>query len=90
MKRLQVYIPENLLENLRLYAQSQGIPLAQVLRQAGEEFTAKITVKKTIAKAIKRKKQAKKDPLLAMAEMLKSGPTDASSTVDDIYEEQND
>lgn len=90
MKRLQVYIPENLLENLRIYAQSQGIPLAEALRQAGEEFTTKITVKKAIRQAIRRKKLAKKDPLLAMRGMLRSGPTNASSTVDDIYEEQND
>lgn len=87
MKRLQVYMPEELLENLRVYAQSQGVPLAQALRQAGEEFASKPKVKKTIKLSLQRKKRAKKDPLLEMAGMLKSGPTDASMTVDDIYDD---
>lgn len=85
MKRLQVYMPEVLLENLRLYAQSRGIALAQALRQAGEEFTNKITVKRIIKKVIKKGRQRRNDPLLAMAGMFKTGPTDASVTVDDIY-----
>lgn len=87
MKRLQVYIPEELLTNLRIYAESQGIPLAEALRRAGNEFTTKIIVKKTIQQAIKRKKQKSKDPLLAMAGMFKSGPRNASTTVDDIYDD---
>ena len=87
MKRLQVYLPEDLLENLRLYAQNRGIPLAEALRQAGKEFSSKPIVKAKI-KAMKRKrKSSEKDPLLAMNGMLGIGPTNASSTVDDIYDD---
>ncbi len=85
MKRLQVYLPEDLLENLRLYAQNLGIPLAEALRQAGKEFSSKPIVKAKI-KAMKRK-SSEKDPLLAMNGMLGIGPTNASSTVDDIYDD---
>ncbi len=87
MKRLQVYLPEDLLENLRLYAQSQGIPLAEALREAGKEFSAKPQIQKKIKKAAVKKKMAKKNPFLAMAGMLGKGPTDASMTVDDIYDD---
>ncbi len=87
MKRLQVYLPEELLNNLRLYAESRGIPLAEALREAGKEFSSKPTIKRTI-KAIKaRKKHLEKDPLLEMNGMLGEGPTDASMTVDDIYDD---
>ena len=87
MRRLQVYLPEELLENLRLYAQSRGIPLAEALRQAGKEFSDKPVIKKALEKIKAGKKAAEKDPLLAMNGMLGIGPTDASSTVDDIYDD---
>ncbi|OGG14808.1 hypothetical protein A2773_06940 [Candidatus Gottesmanbacteria bacterium RIFCSPHIGHO2_01_FULL_39_10] len=87
MKRLQVYLPEDLMENLRLYAQSQGIPLAEAIREAGKEFSNKPSVKKEIKKSKKRQQTREKDPILAMAGMLGAGPTDASMTVDDIYDD---
>ena len=87
MKRLQVYLPEDLLENLRLYAQSQGIPLAEAIREAGKEFSHKPTVKKEIKIMKRKRKTYEKDPILAMAGMLGAGPTDASMTVDDIYDD---
>lgn len=87
MKRLQVYLPEELLYDLRLYAKSRGIPLAEALRQAGKEFSNKPIIKRTIKKIKARKKIVEKDPILAMAGMLGPGPTDASMTVDDIYDD---
>lgn len=87
MKRLQVYLPEGLLENLRLYAQSRGIPLAEALRQAGKEFSNKSVVRKQIKEAQFRKKKSVKNPFIAMAGMLGRGPTNASMTVDDIYDD---
>lgn len=74
------------MENLRLYAQSQGIPLAEALREAGKEFSNKPIVKKEIKAIKKRQKKSQKNPFIAMAGMLGSGPTDASMTVDDIYD----
>lgn len=88
MKRLQVYLPEDLLENLRLYAQSRGIPLAEALRLAGKEFTTKPTIKREIKAVLEKKKKTKNNPFLAMAGMLGIGPTDASTTVDDIYDDE--
>jgi len=87
MKRLQVYLPKDLMENLRLYAQSQGIPLAEALREAGREFSAKPKIKKEIKALIKKQKKSSKNPFIEMAGMLGSGPTDASMTVDDIYDD---
>lgn len=87
MKRLQVYLPESLLESLRLYAQSRGIPLAEALRQAGKEFSNKLAIKREIKAIKRRQKNSEIDPLLAMNGMLGIGPTDASSTVDDIYDD---
>ncbi|MBI2612013.1 hypothetical protein HYW54_04700 [Candidatus Gottesmanbacteria bacterium] len=87
MKRLQVYLPEELMEDLRLYAQSQGIPLAEALREAGKEFSNRPEIKKEIKKAAAKIKITKKNPFLAMAGMLGRGPTDASVTVDDIYDD---
>lgn len=87
MKRLQVYIPEDLLENLRLYAQSRGIPLAEAIRQAGKEFSSKPVIRKQIKEAQIRKKKSVKNPFIAMAGMLGRGPTNASMTVDDIYDD---
>lgn len=78
-------MPVGLLNNLRTYAQSQGIPLAQALRLASEEFTNKATVRKTI-ETVKSKKYTATNSLLAMAGMLKAGPTNLSSTVDEIYD----
>jgi len=72
---------------LRLYAESQGLPLAEALRRAGNEFIKKPQVKKTINRTISRNKRSEKNPLLEMAGMLKGGPTDASMTVDDIYDD---
>ncbi|OGG27006.1 hypothetical protein A2960_02570 [Candidatus Gottesmanbacteria bacterium RIFCSPLOWO2_01_FULL_39_12b] len=87
MKRLQVYLPESLLESLRLYAQSRGIPLAEAIRQAGKEFSSKPVIKKQIKEAQLRKKKSVKNPFIAMAGMLGRGPTNASMTVDDIYDD---
>jgi len=85
MKRLQIYYPDELLENLRLYAKSLGIPLAQTLRTASKEYAQKPLIRKTIAEIKKRKSRTSKNPLWAMAGILKGGPTNASATVDDIY-----
>ena len=85
MKRLQIYYPDDLLEDLRLYAKSRGIPLAQALRTASKEFAQKPPIKKTIEEIKKRKFKTRKNPLFAMAGILKGGPTNASTTVDDIY-----
>lgn len=87
MKRLQVYLPEDLLENLRLYAQSCGIPLAEAIRKAGKEFSNKPAIKKEIQMTKKRQKKEKQNPFIAMAGMLGSGPTNGSTTVDDIYDD---
>ena len=87
MKRLQVYLPESLLESLRLYAQSRGIPLAEAIRQAGKEFSSKPVIKKQIKESQLRKKKSVKNPFIAMAGMLGRGPTNASMTVDDIYDD---
>lgn len=87
MKRLQVYLPEELLNDLRLYAQSRGIPLAEALREAGREFSNKPIVKKEIKKVKARRNSRQKDPLLEMNGMLGKGPTNASMTVDDIYDD---
>lgn len=87
MKRLQVYLPESLLESLRLYAQSRGIPLAEALRQAGKEFSSKPLIRKQIKEAQFRKKKSVKNPFITMAGMLGRGPTNASMTVDDIYDD---
>lgn len=85
MKRLQIYYPDELLEDLRLYAKSRGIPLAQALRKASREFAQKPPVRKTIEDIKKRKSKASQNPLLAMAGILAGGPTNASTTVDEIY-----
>lgn len=87
MKRLQIYLPEGLLENLRLYAQSRGIPLAEALRQAGKEFSNKPLIRKQIREAQFRKKKKVKNPYIAMAGMLGKGPANASMTVDDVYDD---
>lgn len=87
MKRLQVYLPEELLNDLRLYAKSRNIPLAAALREAGKEFSNKPVIKKEIKKIKLRKKIVEKDPLLDMNGILGKGPTDASMTVDDIYDD---
>ena len=85
MKRLQIYYPEDLLEDLRLYAKSRGIPLAEAIRNASHEFAQKPPVKKTINEIKQRKRVSHGNPLLAMAGILKGGPTNASTTVDEIY-----
>ncbi|MBI5452345.1 hypothetical protein HY945_02695 [Candidatus Gottesmanbacteria bacterium] len=87
MKRLQVYLPEELLNNLRLYALSRGISLAEALRQAGKEFSTKPEIKREIQQVKKRQKKSTNNPFLSMIGMLGKGPTDASSTVDDIYDD---
>ncbi len=86
MKRLQVYLPEELLNDLRLYAESRNIPLAAALREAGKEFSAKPEIKRKIQQVKKRHKKAANNPFLEMAGMLGKGPTNASMTVDDIYD----
>lgn len=87
MKRLQVYLPEELLNDLRLYAQSRGIPLAEALREAGREFSNKPVVKKEIKQLKIKKKKTSQNPFLDMIGILGKGPTDASMTVDDIYDD---
>lgn len=87
MKRLQVYMPEELLNDLRLYAQSRNIPLAAALREAGKEFSNKAEIKRKIQEVKKRQKKAAKNPFLDMAGILGKGPTNASMTVDDIYDD---
>lgn len=87
MKRLQVYLPEELLNDLRLYAQSRGIPLAEALREAGKEYSSKLEIRKKIREAKTNKKKLQKNPFLSMIGMLGKGPTDASTTVDDIYDD---
>ncbi len=87
MKRLQVYLPEELLNDLRLYAKSRNIPLAAAIREAGKEFSNKAEIKKEIKTMRKRQKTREKDPLLEMNGMLGRGPTNASMTVDDIYDD---
>lgn len=87
MKRLQVYMPEELLNDLRLYAESRNIPLAAALREAGKEFANKPIIKKEIKTIKKKKKTSENDLLMSMNGMLGKGPTDASSTVDDIYDD---
>ena len=87
MKRLQVYLPEELLNNLRLYAQSRGIPLAETLREAGMAFSHQPRIKKKIQELKKKAKRSEQNPFIAMAGMLGPGPTDASMTVDDIYDD---
>lgn len=85
MKRLQVYLPENLLEQLRLYAQGHNMPLAEAIRRAGHEFIHKTKVKRKIRQVLDKKRQRSKNPLMAMNGLLKSGPANASTTIDDIY-----
>lgn len=85
MKRLQIYYPDELLEDLRLYAKSKGIPLAQAIRSASKDFAQKPPVRKTIEEIKKRKAKTRGNPLLAMAGILKGGSNNASTTVDDIY-----
>lgn len=87
MKRLQVYLPEDLLNDLRLYAQSRGIPLAEALREAGREFSSKPEISKKIREVKTNKKKQQKNPFLSMIGMLGKGPTDASTTVDDVYDD---
>lgn len=86
MKRLQVYMPEELLNDLRLYAESRNIPLAEALREAGKEFANKPIIKKELKTIKKRKKTSENDLLMSMSGMLGRGPTNGSSTVDDIYD----
>lgn len=90
MKRLQIYYPENLLEDLRIYAEAHGMPLAETLRLASREFAGKPQVSKIIREVKIRKAKSVKNPLFAMAGMLKAGPAHASASVDDIYEDEND
>ena len=80
-------MPEELLNDLRLYAESRNIPLAAALREAGKEFSARPEIKRKIQQIKKRHKKAAKNPFLDMAGMLGRGPTNASSTVDDIYDD---
>lgn len=85
MRRLQVYLPEDLLLMLRIYAKNRGIPMAEALRRAGSEFAAKPNIKKEIRKLLEEKRKTAKDPLIAMAGMLEGGPKNASTSVDEIY-----
>lgn len=85
MKRLQIYLPEELLYDLRLYAKSRNIPLAEAIREAGREFSAKPRVRMNIQK-VKNSDKTTKNPFLAIIGMLGKGPSNASTTVDDIYD----
>ena len=89
MKRLQIYYPEDLLSDLRLYAKNHGIPLAQTLRQASLEFAHKPNVKRLITNLKKQsqKNLGKNHPVMNLSGILKGGPTDASRTINEIYNE---
>ena len=89
MKRLQIYYPEDLLSDLRLYAKNNGIPLAEALRRASLEFAHKPNVKKLITNLKKQsqKKMEKNHPVMNLYGILKGGLTDASRTIDEIYNE---
>jgi len=85
MKRTQVYYESEVLEDLRLYAQDQGLPLAEVLRWGAYEIWKKPKVKKAIEKA----KMKPKNPVLALIGCLgKIGreTQNFSETVDEIYD----
>lgn len=89
MRRLQIYYPEELLRTLRLYAKTRGIPLAEAIREGSREFVAKREIQKIVADIPGRKTSGRKreHPILAMAGIIKGGPTNASTTVDDIYDD---
>lgn len=87
MKRLQIYYPEELLHTLRIYAKSRGIPLAEAIREGSREFVEKRKVKTMVARTRRKTVKREKNPFLAMAGILPNGPTDASMTVDDIYDD---
>ena len=80
MHRLQVYIPDELLNKLRLLAKEEGVSVAEVLRRSGWIYREK-KVKKT-----------SNDPYGKLFEMrgtVMVGPN-MSTTGDAIYDEQND
>ena len=87
MKRLQIYYPEDLLEDLKLYAKNHNMPLAEAIRMASREFAQKPQVKRTIQKIKINLTKSRKNPLLSLTGLLKRGPTNASKTIDQIYNE---
>ncbi len=80
MHRMQVYIPDDLLSELRLMARDEGVSVAEILRKSGRAYTASLP------------KSTKKDPYRGLFEMrgIVKGETNMSTTVDEIYDEQND
>ena len=87
MKRLQIYYPEDLLEDLKLYAKNHNMPLAEAIRLASREFAQKPQVKLAIKTWKNQVMKSHRNPWLTMAGMLKGGPTNTSSTIDTIYNE---
>lgn len=80
MHRLQVYIPEDLLNELRVLAQEEGVSVAEILRRSGRVYSKSKP---------KKSKENKYGPLFKMRGVIKGEPS-MSQTVDEIYEDKND
>lgn len=73
MIRTQVYLPEDIYEDLRLIAATQKVNFSQLIREGAK-------------KVIKAKtKPVKKDSWKEFAGALKTGPKDLSLRINDIY-----
>ncbi len=73
MVRTQIYLPEEVYEDLQLIARTQKVNLSQLIREGAR-------------KVIKDKtKPLKKDDWREFAGALKTGPKDLSQRINDIY-----
>lgn len=74
MIRTQVYIPEDLHQELTLLAKQEGVNFSKLIREGAEEVVKR-----------KKSKRNKKGLWKEFAGALKYGPKDLSTRVNDIY-----
>lgn len=72
MIRTQVYLPEDIYEDLKLIAKSGKLNFSQLIREGAQ-------------KVIKKRTKTKKGNWKKFAGALKTGPKDLSTRVNEIY-----
>ena len=73
MIRTQIYLPEDIYEDLQLISRTQKVNMSQLIREGAKSVIRDKT------------KQAKNDDWKEFAGAWKGGPKDASLRINDIY-----
>lgn len=86
--RMQTYQDPVAIANLRAYAKTMGISVAEAIRRAVDEFQKKPAVRSTLRRVEKpvRQRNNRNEDLLKYVGFIKGTSPDLSQNIDEIYD----